>query len=75
MTVFQGSATFRPRGMFENFNADSPHPGVRIIEKAWGQTSGISADPSFASAPPQGDPVVLALQAKLLKTWGNHFPP
>jgi hypothetical protein len=74
MAILQGSATFRPRGLFEAYFPNSPHPGVRIFEKPYGQTSGVSADPAYASGPPGGDPVVLALQAKLLKTQGNSFP-
>jgi len=72
MAVLQGAAAFRGYGLLEQLNSDAPRVGNRLFNRAWGEVSGISADPP--GGPPGGDPVVLALQAKLLKTQGNIFP-
>ncbi len=74
MATLQGSARFSGASLFEQYNSDSPRVGNRLFNKAWGETSGVSCDPSYASAPPSIDPAVAALNAQLVKTWGVRFP-
>ena len=75
MALLQGSARFAGYGLLEQYDAGAPRPANRIFNKVYGEYSGISADPAFASGPPGGDPTVLALQTKLQRTQGNVFPP
>jgi hypothetical protein len=70
MPTFQITARFSGASLFEHYFSDSPRLGNRSFNRPWNEVSGISADPP--GGPPGGDPTVLALQAQLVKTWGNH---
>jgi hypothetical protein len=84
MGTVNATATFRGRGDLSGPWSGYPVyatpgvvsvPGVPQPDRPYGMVFGISSDPGFFSGPePPGDPVVLALQAKLLKTQGNNFP-
>jgi hypothetical protein len=79
MAVFSITASFFGRGALSGPWPPAPImatpgvpgvPGVPQPLKPYGETFGISCDPGFASAGPPGDPVVLALQAALQKSYG-----
>jgi hypothetical protein len=79
MATLQGTASFAAFGLFEALytpGAARVGDGDRLLmfNKAPNSVSGVSAPDAWASAPPGGDPAVLARQAALIKSQGNQFP-